>query len=78
MKELDQVTQQNAAMFEETSAASVSLSNEATALNAAVSRFRIGDHRPAAPVVTAPAAAERQVVGGAPVTDDRGGGWTEF
>ncbi len=40
---LDQVTQQNAAMFEETTAASVALSSEADALANAVSRFKTGD-----------------------------------
>jgi methyl-accepting chemotaxis protein len=39
--ELDQVTQQNAAMFEETTAASHALTSETDALVAAVSKFRI-------------------------------------
>lgn len=42
MQELDSVTQQNAAMFEETTAASTALSQEAKSLNSAVSRFNIG------------------------------------
>ncbi len=41
MNELDHVTQQNAAMFEETTAASHALTGEADALAAAVSRFRV-------------------------------------
>ncbi len=42
MNQLDQVTQQNAAMFEETNAASQALSNEADTLKRTVSRFRVG------------------------------------
>ncbi|PYF08594.1 methyl-accepting chemotaxis protein [Rhodobacter viridis] len=40
--QLDQVTQHNAAMFEETSAASQSLAREADGLNETMSRFRLG------------------------------------
>ena len=40
--ELDQVTQQNAAMFEETTAASHALTAEADALASAMSRFELG------------------------------------
>jgi methyl-accepting chemotaxis protein len=43
VNELDHVTQQNAAMFEETTAASHALTTEADALAAAVARFRLGD-----------------------------------
>lgn len=43
MTELDQMTQQNAAMFEETSAASQSLQGEANTLSSTVSRFDLGD-----------------------------------
>ena len=80
MQELDMVTQQNAAMFEETSAASVSLSNEATALNAAVSRFHIGDNTNAAPTRRLePVRQEvRQVANAAPVAEASDGDWTEF
>ncbi|MEL6884912.1 MAG: methyl-accepting chemotaxis protein [Pseudomonadota bacterium] len=42
MNELDQVTQQNAAMFEETTAASHALTTEADALSAAVATFNLG------------------------------------
>ena len=42
MNELDHVTQQNAAMFEETTAASHALSSEADSLAAAVSQFNLG------------------------------------
>ncbi|MCO6381908.1 methyl-accepting chemotaxis protein [Oceanicola sp. 502str15] len=43
MNQLDHVTQQNAAMFEETNAASQSLTSEADTLKSTMSRFRIGD-----------------------------------
>ena len=60
MNELDQVTQQNAAMFEETTAASHALMSEADALSAAVSRFALGEPRHAAPVAApAPAPAPK-------------------
>ncbi|MEO1780105.1 MAG: methyl-accepting chemotaxis protein, partial [Pseudomonadota bacterium] len=58
MNELDQVTQQNAAMFEETTAASHALMSEADALSAAVSRFALGESAHAAPVA-APAPAPK-------------------
>ncbi|MEM8654032.1 MAG: methyl-accepting chemotaxis protein [Pseudomonadota bacterium] len=45
VNELDQVTQQNAAMFEETTAASHALMGEADALADAVTRFKIGEVR---------------------------------
>ncbi|MEL6450722.1 MAG: methyl-accepting chemotaxis protein [Pseudomonadota bacterium] len=44
VNELDHVTQQNAAMFEETTAASHALTSEADALSAAVAKFRVADH----------------------------------
>jgi methyl-accepting chemotaxis protein len=42
MSQLDQVTQQNAAMFEETTAASQNLVAQADALSARMARFRVG------------------------------------
>lgn len=51
MSQLDQVTQQNAAMFEETTAASHALSREAEALRATMGRFSIS------PIAGAAAAA---------------------
>ena len=56
MNQLDQVTQQNAAMFEETTAASQSLSSAAEDLSSRVSRFKVtrGTTAPA-PSVKAPA-----------------------
>lgn len=43
VNELDHVTQQNAAMFEETTAASHALNSEADALSSAIARFKLGD-----------------------------------
>ena len=45
--ELDQVTQQNAAMFEQTSAATMTLREEAESLSDAIARFRLVDDIPA-------------------------------
>ena len=87
VNQMDQVTQQNAAMVEESTAASHSLSQEAEALAGSVSRFQIGD----APT-TARAPAARPAVRHAPVPQMRtvghGGaarqahpaaeGWEEF
>ena len=44
VNDLDHVTQQNAAMFEETTAASHALTSEADALASAVARFSLGNH----------------------------------
>ena len=58
--ELDHVTQQNAAMFEETTAASHALTGEADALAHAVARFRIAEaERPALEVAPMPLPAAR-------------------
>lgn len=61
VNELDHVTQQNAAMFEETTAASHALTAEADALASAVATFQLGNvvraprsEAPAAPTPTAP------------------------
>jgi methyl-accepting chemotaxis protein len=69
MNQMDQVTQQNAAMVEETTAASVALNDEAQTLKALVSRFRISSQgrqpvaaatlRAAAQQMRAPAPARR-------------------
>ena len=53
--ELDHVTQQNAAMFEETTAASHALTAEADALATAVSRFRMENRVAVAPAAQATA-----------------------
>jgi methyl-accepting chemotaxis protein len=54
MNQLDQVTQQNAAMFEETTAASHALTREAETLTRTMGRFQTGQGkgRPSAEVVT--------------------------
>lgn len=49
VNDLDHVTQQNAAMFEETTAASHALTSEADALAGAVSRFNLGVARQTVP-----------------------------
>ncbi|WP_376854591.1 methyl-accepting chemotaxis protein [Brevundimonas faecalis] len=54
VNQMDQVTQQNAAMVEESTAASHSLAQEADVLAASVSRFQVG--RAAEPVARKPAA----------------------
>jgi methyl-accepting chemotaxis protein len=61
--DLDAITQQNAALVEEASAASRSLSMEANRLATLVSRFDVGNHRKdaAAEPVATPAAAPRRV-----------------
>ncbi len=56
VNQMDQVTQQNAAMVEESTAASHSLSQEAEALQASVARFKIGQTAAA----TAPRATASQ------------------
>ena len=73
VNELDHVTQQNAAMFEETTAASHALTAEADALTSAVSRFRMKETvqtavRPQpAPKPAAPAPMPRDPVAARPV-----------
>ena len=54
VNELDHVTQQNAAMFEETTAASFALTNEADALTRAVSNFRLKEKAPLPPPAQTP------------------------
>ncbi|SIN89512.1 methyl-accepting chemotaxis protein [Vannielia litorea] len=82
MNQLDQVTQQNAAMFEETNAASQALSTEADTLKSTMSRFRIGDSAAHAdapaispgimPASVAPAGAARAVSAAPkPATEDQ-------
>ncbi|WP_300035306.1 methyl-accepting chemotaxis protein [uncultured Roseobacter sp.] len=93
VNELDHVTQQNAAMFEETTAASHALTQEAGALVQAVERFSLGQSttrkhaRPAKkpePDHTAPTPARRKAVSAgtslAPATPDfsTDEGWEDF
>jgi methyl-accepting chemotaxis protein len=69
---MDQVTQQNAAMVEQSTAASHSLAQEADQLNESVSRFEIGEKdrtasapahapKPAAKPAAKPSAVQRTV-----------------
>ncbi|EGI77530.1 methyl-accepting chemotaxis protein [Hylemonella gracilis] len=67
---LDQMTQQNAALVEESSAAATSLSDQARRLSQVVSVFNVGSNSVVASVVAAPAAtmAPRPQTGAARVT----------
>jgi len=88
--ELDHVTQQNAAMFEETTAASHALTGEADALAQAVARFRLSEAGAPvaniAPPPAAPAPAPRPVVAAvtlgntalASAPQAESDGWEEF
>jgi methyl-accepting chemotaxis protein len=49
VNQMDQVTQQNAAMVEQSTAASHSLAQETEALSALIGRFKIGEGAEAAP-----------------------------
>jgi methyl-accepting chemotaxis protein len=91
VNQLDQVTQQNAAMFEETTAASHALTREAETLARTMGRFRTGEAQAAAPVDfasrraatahtpprAAPATSEPAVAAAAAVAEDDDG-WDEF
>jgi methyl-accepting chemotaxis protein len=59
---MDQVTQQNAAMVEESTAASHSLASEAEELATLVSHFEIGQAAPQARATRAPAHKPKPVV----------------
>lgn len=92
VSQLDQVTQQNAAMVEESTAASHSMKEEATTLNSVVSHFKIGSEsagrRGASPIVSpvsrsggrsavvSPVSAKKAVAGGRPVAADND--WQDF
>jgi len=83
INDLDQVTQQNAAMFEETTAASHALTSEAEALVTASGKFRLLNQPPNRAAVSKspkPDRAERMAVNAQPAQiqpgDDRG--WEEF
>ncbi|MEC7762608.1 MAG: methyl-accepting chemotaxis protein [Pseudomonadota bacterium] len=90
VNQLDQVTQQNAAMFEETTAASHALTREAESLARTMGRFKTGapardanapvafaSRRDRAPApAPAAAAAVSTATAAAPATDDDG--WDEF
>src|SRR5690606_27273351 len=63
VNQMDQVTQQNAAMVEESTAASHSLAQEAEALAGSISRFNIGEKAaaPASAIRPAPKPEQRTV-----------------
>ncbi len=81
INQMDQVTQQNAAMVEQSTAASHSLVQETEALGRLTGYFQIGERLAAAPV-RAPARAPLKVVrGGRPalaVANADADGWKEF
>ncbi|TPP09876.1 methyl-accepting chemotaxis protein [Rhizobium glycinendophyticum] len=66
VNQMDQVTQQNAAMVEESNAASATLANETERLRQFIARFSLGHHysgsarKPSAPVRHAPPAAQSE------------------
>jgi methyl-accepting chemotaxis protein len=93
VNQMDQVTQQNAAMVEQSTAASHSLAHEAEALQASVARFKVGEgsHEAVAaprPVASPPPAkTSNRVVqvlktvgrgGAAPKAEADADGWEEF
>jgi methyl-accepting chemotaxis protein len=84
---MDQVTQQNAAMVEQSTAASHSLAQEAEGLAESVARFRVGDEgsegapgrRPAAKVLAAQhRASSRAAVAALRKAQPDADGWEEF
>jgi methyl-accepting chemotaxis protein len=93
VNQMDQVTQQNAAMVEQSTAASHNLAGEAEALAQLVGQFRIATTSsaplPSAPAQPAPAAARRAgpaaqparkpaVLAAAPAMAESGEDWNEF
>jgi len=91
VNQMDQVVQQNAAMVEQSTAATHSLKTETEELTRLIARFRVGGpslhgratapaprHEPA-PLRSSSAAPMRRVAGGAPVEVSGGGDdWQEF
>jgi methyl-accepting chemotaxis protein len=85
MNELDQTTQQNAAMVEETTAATHALHSETSELQRLLGEFRIGDEgepRARNPASTEPARRRAKVQaayqGGAATAVKLDGGWSEY
>jgi methyl-accepting chemotaxis protein len=85
VNQMDQVTQQNAAMVEEATAASHALTSEADTLARLISRFELGEAKPQA--AHAPAPAQHRPVTAMRTTGHRSGGaalapaedsWDEF
>jgi methyl-accepting chemotaxis protein len=80
INQMDQVTQQNAAMVEETTAASHALAQQAEGLSALISRFQVGDSPNVRATQAAPSAvrtytARKITGGGAQLKADE---WEEF
>ncbi|WP_299724612.1 methyl-accepting chemotaxis protein [uncultured Tateyamaria sp.] len=67
VNELDHVTQQNAAMFEETTAASHALTSEADGLASAVAKFKLGDTYTSVERIKTPAQTTPDLPRAAPV-----------
>lgn len=86
INQMDQTTQQNAAMVEQTSAASGALAGESTALRELISRFNLGQAvkvRPATPARNRGNSASRPMRASVPVYAANGNAavaeeWTEF
>jgi methyl-accepting chemotaxis protein len=76
--QLDQVTQQNAALVEESTAASASLRQQADHLVAAVGAFRIGDAPQKATALAMPEGAKAPSMASAAVARGRATGSTEW
>jgi methyl-accepting chemotaxis protein len=78
INQMDQVTQQNAAMVEQSTAASYAMAGEARALGEAVARFMIDEaaSQPSKRRASPPALVTIQ--GGTPVRKSQGGEWEEF
>jgi len=79
VNQMDQVTQQNAAMVEETSAAGATLATESGRLRDLIGRFRLGQQQAAAPAAravseAAPRAARYATSGNAALKQE----WSEF
>ena len=87
VNQMDQTTQRNAAMVEETTAASQSLAQEAMRLSSLIGQFRLGAaalaapgpaaRRPPAPVPAPPSRSRRLVANGAPLVATAED-WAEF
>jgi methyl-accepting chemotaxis protein len=86
VNQLDQVTQQNAAMFEETTAASHALTSEAENLTNTMAQFKISRSSdagapkapPARPKVNSASDAVKQVVNGGSVPAPSNDSWEDF
>jgi methyl-accepting chemotaxis protein len=78
VNQMDQVTQQNAAMVEEATAASHALTSEADTLQRLISRFELGDKAQAPAAQHAPAQPQHRPVAQMKTTGPRGGAAPAF